>query len=144
MKTLTTYIRVCMPLLIAFIAGCAQDEQSIAPQPSDEETNKTSSLSGYDIYVNHYSNHWPTYYNIEFSGQGGGVHFYARWKWYQGYGSRTVCILDSTCGVGIGDCLQEFDLPGVCAYRFGVDGPYQMEVTIGSYIDNPYTDYWTY
>lgn len=93
-------------------------------------------LSGYDSYVNHYSNHWPSTFNITFQGQGGGVHFYARWRWYQGYGSRTVCL-----GT---DCRQEFDLPGNAAYLFNVDGPYQIEVTIGSYSNSNFSYSWTY
>jgi len=133
--------------LVSVLALATQGCAAIAPSSEgDGDAPATSeaaaALTGYDQYVNHYSDHWPTYYTIAFPTQGGGVHFYARWKWYQGYGSRTVCIESSSCGVGVGECAQEFDLPGSCSYAFNVDGPYQIQVTIGSYANNPFTDSW--
>ena len=94
------------------------------------------SLSGYTYYLRHYSNHWPKTYGVSFINQGGGLHFYARWRWYQGYGSRTVCLGNN--------CSQEFDLFGGATYNFNVDGPYQMRVEIGLYEGGEYSDWWTY
>ena len=105
-----------------------------------------AAMSEYNFYVNHYSNHWPSTYTIESSALAArtGVHFYARWKWYQGYGSRTVCVTNSYCSY-VGACSDDFDLyNGNCSWTFNVDGPYQMQVKIGWLDGSSFTDYWTY
>lgn len=101
---------------------------------------------GYDFYVNHYSNHWPSYYTlvVNYGADRTGAHFYARWKWYQGYGSRTVCVTSSPCSY-VGACAQDWDLPySNCSWTWNVDGPYQMEATIGYFSGASWSDYWTY
>lgn len=101
---------------------------------------------GYDMYVNHYSNHWPSTYTLEVTSTANrtGAHFYARWKWYQGYGSRTVCVISSPCSQ-VGVCAQDFDLyGGNCTWTWNVDGPYQMQAKIGWFNGETWTDSWTY
>lgn len=109
-------------------------------------SNGRTASHGYDVYVNHYSNKWPSYYTIDvISGAARtGAHFYARWKWYQGYGSRTVCVSQSYCGLQ-GYCAQDFDLPGSnCQWTFNVDGSYQMKAKIGWFNGASWSDVWTY
>lgn len=101
---------------------------------------------GYDMYVNHYSNHWPSTFSLETVTPANrtGVHFYARWKWYQGYGSRTVCIISSWCSL-VGACAQDFDLyGGNCKWTWNVDGPYQMQAKIGWFSGEIWKHSWTY
>jgi hypothetical protein len=131
----------------------SRDDDAGAPAPGSDEPAGveaagvgTSSHEGYHYFVNHYSNHWPSRSSIyvPFPSSGVGLHFYARWKWYQGYGSRTVCMISNDCGVAL-TCAQDFDLPyGACTYVFNVDGPYQMQAKVGWFEGDTFQDWWTY
>lgn len=110
-------------------------------------TSGRQSSHDYPFYVNHYSNHWPNTYKLTVTGLPNrtGLHFYARWKWYQGYGSRTVCIHSSTICGSVGACSSDWDLSGGnCSWTFWVDGPYQMQAKVGYYDVNDWEDAWTY
>lgn len=105
-----------------------------------------SSSHGYNHYINHYSNHWPSTFTLttNFPASRVGAHFYARWKWYQGYGSRTVCVISSPCS-SVGVCAQDFDLySGNCSWTWNVDGPYQMQAKIGWFTGDSWSHSWTY
>jgi hypothetical protein len=171
MKNLLTQPLLCALLVITPSCVLAQDEQSLAqdeqsfvtdsPDPDSNESATSEGTEGetnpreehdadfhldYDSVVNHYSNHWPSLYNIylQFPSSGATVHFYARWKWYQGYGSRTVCMVANDCGMPLG-CAQEFYLPyGACTYTFDVDGPYQMKSKISWFSSDTFSDWWDY
>lgn len=111
-----------------------------------DASNGRPGSHGYNFYVNHYSGHWPSTYSLETitTANRTGAHFYARWKWYQGYGSRTVCIISSWCSM-VGACAQDFDLyGGNCKWTWNVDGPYQMQAKIGWFSGDSWRDSWTY
>jgi hypothetical protein len=105
---------------------------------SDDLSNGKTQMEEYPYYVNHYSGHWPSKYQIYWGVQGGGLHFYARWKWYQGYGTRTVCLVNSST------CADDWDVYGNATWTFDVDGPYQMQVKIGYQDATHFSDTWIY
>ena len=99
-------------------------------------------LTGYDYYITSTSDNWPTYFWVSFPSQGGGLNFNAKWKWYNGWVTYTVCIESSTYGLGVGDCYQEHNLPGVSSYTLNVDGPWRVKTIIGYYNAQDFT--WGY